>query len=348
MEGNTGELPRGFRVMARPLRIEIPGAYYHVMNRGNQRQTVFRGNRDYHLFTEKLAAFADLFAVDVLAYCLMPNHFHLYVRVPQANLSRFMQSLLTSFTVVLNRRRKSSGHLFQGRFKAELVEAARYGNEVSRYLHLNPVRTAVVMSLPATEKRRVLEEYPWSSFGACTGLRECPAWLKRAETLQSFGEATEEAMGAYRRYVEDGLLRGVDNPADAVAVQAVIGDESFVDQVKRKWLLRRDAARGEEPALSHIQCSLPPAEVLAAVAQILGLRAEDLTARRSVHRVARRQAMYCVCRLCRYSRSLTELAALFGVSVAGLARTRDRAAVGRTAGETLALADRVRRQLSIA
>ena len=139
--------------MARPLRIEIPGAYYHVMNRGNQRQTVFHRDGDRLLFLEKLAASADLFTVDILAYCLMPNHFHLYVRVPQGNLSRFMQSFLTSFTVVINRRRKSSGHVFQGRFKAELVEAERYGNEVSRYLHLNPVRTAPVRSLPAEEKQ---------------------------------------------------------------------------------------------------------------------------------------------------------------------------------------------------
>ena len=333
--------------MARPLRIEIPGAYYHVMNRGNQRQTVFHRDGDRLLFLEKLAASADLFTVDILAYCLMPNHFHLYVRVPQGNLSRFMQSFLTSFTVVINRRRKSSGHVFQGRFKAELVEAERYGNEVSRYLHLNPVRTAPVRSLPAEEKQCVLRDYPWSSFGACAGLRACPAWLKRAETLRSFGGATEAAMIAYRRFVEEGLLRKVENPAEVVAVRAVIGDETFLDQVKRKWLLRRAAVPVEEPALAKLQNSLPPEEVIAVVARVLRVSVEDLTRRRSLHREARRKAMYVVCRLCRHSRTLTELASLFGVSVAGLTRSRDRVAAGNTK-ESTALLARIRRQLSIA
>ena len=334
--------------MARPLRIEFPGAYYHVMNRGNQRQTVFHRTEDYRLFLEKLAEFATLFSVDILAYCLMRNHFHLYVRTPEGNLSRFMQSLLTSFTVVLNRRRKSCGHVFQGRFKAELVEGMKYGNEVSRYLHLNPVRTPVTKELPVEEKQRTLIEYPWSSFATCVGLATCPAWLKREVTLQSYGGVTDAAMRAYRDYVEQGLLGQVDNPADTVAVRSVIGDEAFLDQVKRKHLLRRQAVRAEEPMLAKLQGALPPTAVLGAVATVLGVPVNDLIRRKSIHREARRQAMYCVCRLSRHCRSLTELAEMFGVSVAGLTRSRDRVAAGGRKEEIVALLASVQRQLSIA
>ena len=128
-------------VMARPLRIEYPNASYHVINRGNLRGTVFHDDWHYTRFSQKLGKFAAEFQVDVYAYCCMPNHFHLYLRTREANLSRFMQSLLTSFCVSSNKKRRTSGHIFQGRFKAQLVEGECYRCRLSRYLHLNPIRT---------------------------------------------------------------------------------------------------------------------------------------------------------------------------------------------------------------
>ena len=127
--------------MARPLRIEYPNACYHVINRGNQRTTIFHDDWHYRLFVEKLGDFAVEFHVTVYAYCCMPNHFHLYLRTRDMNLSRFMQSFLTSFCVSSNRKRRSSGHIFQGRFKAQLVEDECYRSRLSRYIHLNPIRT---------------------------------------------------------------------------------------------------------------------------------------------------------------------------------------------------------------
>ena len=126
--------------MARPLRIEYAGAYYHVMNRGNRRQVVFAEPQDYELFLERLRHFGELFDVRLLCYCCVPNHFHLYVQTAQPNLSRFVQSLLTSFTISVNRRHRTCGHVFQGRFTAHLVENEAYGAEVSRHIHLNAVR----------------------------------------------------------------------------------------------------------------------------------------------------------------------------------------------------------------
>ena len=107
--------------MARPLRIEYPNACYHVINRGNQRSVVFHDTWHYECFVEKLGYFATEFRVEVYAYCCMPNHFHLYLQTKEANLSRFMQSFLTSYCVSSNKKRRSSGHIFQGRFKAITV-----------------------------------------------------------------------------------------------------------------------------------------------------------------------------------------------------------------------------------
>ena len=108
--------------MSRPLRIEYPGACYHVMNRGNQRGVVFRRDSCYTNFLELMGRYTKEFAVTVYAYCLMPNHFHLYLQTQDANLSRFMQALLGEFTITSNRRFRRSGHLFQGRFKSPLID----------------------------------------------------------------------------------------------------------------------------------------------------------------------------------------------------------------------------------
>ena len=118
--------------MARPLRIEYKGACYHVMNRGNQRARVFHSRKHYTLFLEKLAHFCEPFDVTVHSYCCMPNHFHLLLTTREANLSRFMQSFLTSFTLSLNRMRSTTGHVFLGRFKAELLKRRNRNAEARR------------------------------------------------------------------------------------------------------------------------------------------------------------------------------------------------------------------------
>jgi putative transposase len=151
------------------------------------------------LFIDKLCEFSEVFSIEILSYCLMGNHFHLYIRTVQPNLSRFMQSLLTSFTIVKNRYDKSSGHLFQGRFKSVLVESELYGSQLSRYIHLNPVRTAGVKSLSLEERRRCPREFKWSSYPEICGFRECPEWLGHNETLKRWGQTLYEQNLRWRR-----------------------------------------------------------------------------------------------------------------------------------------------------
>ena len=164
--------------MARPLRVEYPGALYHVMNRGNQRQVVFLYPRDCETFLEKLELFSETYRVDVYCYCLMSNHFHMLLRTREANLGKFMQVFLTSFTGTLNRRNGKTGHIFHGRYKGHLVESHKYVSVLSRYIHLNPIRIKNVKKLPVAEKKRLLTSFQWSSYRACVGLTEQPPFLK--------------------------------------------------------------------------------------------------------------------------------------------------------------------------
>jgi putative transposase len=126
--------------MPRPIRIEFPGACYHVINRGNRNERIFMSGSDYLLFLEKLIEYAAVYDVIVFSYCLMSNHYHLFLETQHANLGKFMQSLNTSFTLSINKKYHKCGHLFQGRYKAQLVETELYKNQLSRYIHLNPVK----------------------------------------------------------------------------------------------------------------------------------------------------------------------------------------------------------------
>lgn len=126
--------------MTRPLRILFPGAYYHVTCRGNDRRAIYRDDRDRELFLEKLRGSLGTYQVELHAYVLMANHFHLMVATPKGNLSEFMRHFNISYTAAFNRRHRRVGHLYQGRYKAILVDQDSYLLELSRYVHLNPVR----------------------------------------------------------------------------------------------------------------------------------------------------------------------------------------------------------------
>jgi len=328
--------------MARPLRIEYAGASYHVMNRGNRRADVFLSPSDYELFLLRLGRFAEDFAVRVHCYCCMPNHFHLYLTTEQANLSRFMQSFLTSFTVSMNRIRKAPGHLFQGRFRAHLVEDGAYRSEVSRYIHLNPSRVQHLRHASPAEKQEALVMHAWSSYPACVGLRQAPAWLDIGLVLKPWGEDRAAAMAAYRRYVEEGLVRAPPSPFAKAAGQAILGSEPFVDRIRRRFLLARQADRREEPALTKLtQRKVSLGELAEAVGDVFGVAPQDLFSRQGGHRAGRRALMYLAGRYCRSGRSLSDLAGEFGVSVSALSAARSRFA--RAAEEDPALHDALAR-----
>ena len=147
--------------MARPLRIQYPGAWYHVMNRGGARRTIFEELTHYRLFLDVVAAARETYSVSVHAYCLMSNHYHLLVRTPLGNLAKCMRHVDGVFTQRINRLVGADGALFRGRYRSILIEADVYLLNVSRYIHLNPVAAKLAVQP---------QDYPWSSYRAYSGL----------------------------------------------------------------------------------------------------------------------------------------------------------------------------------
>jgi len=173
--------------VARPLRIEYENATYHVTCRGNDRRSIFSSDTDRSAFLELLGRSADIYQTELLVYVLMSNHFHLMVKTPRGNLREFMRHFNISYTAWFNRRHQRSGHLYQGRYHSFLIDADNYLKEVSRYIHLNPVKVKKSQDLDAAAKRKALTAYPWSSY---PGYRS-PAWrrpfMRADEILSYFG-----------------------------------------------------------------------------------------------------------------------------------------------------------------
>lgn len=178
--------------MARALRIEFDNALYHVTSRGNERRAIFRTDRDRRTFLRLLAETAARFGWSVTAYVLMTNHFHFVVQTPQPNLSRGMQWLNGTYAGWFNHVHERSGHLFQGRFHAFLIDKDAYFAEVLRYVVLNPVRAKMV------ERP---EDYRWSSYRATAGLEASAAGFDLSSALQTFGPDTVTAQAEYRAFV---------------------------------------------------------------------------------------------------------------------------------------------------
>ncbi len=176
--------------MARPLRIEYPGAWYHVMNRGAGRRIIYPGNPLRESFLDLLQDIYERYAVCCHAYCLMDNHYHLLVQTKQANLGRAMRHLDGVYTQRHNRSQETDGPLFRGRYKAQLIERDSYLHHVGRYIHRNPIEAGLCERLV---------DYPWSSYAAYLGLSHPPYWLQIRDTLAIFG-----TVGRYCLFVERG------------------------------------------------------------------------------------------------------------------------------------------------
>src|SRR6266571_8366879 len=169
--------------MARPLRIEYEGAHYHVTSRGNERKAIFRDDTDREKFLELIGRAVEQFDIRVHAYVLMDNHYHLLIETPKAGLNRALRYLNGVYTQAFNRRHKRVGHLFQGRYKAILVEKDSYLLELSRYIHLNPVRIMPWKGRAGREQLRYLERYRWSSIGGYWGTGRKESWVSYDEVL---------------------------------------------------------------------------------------------------------------------------------------------------------------------
>ncbi len=255
--------------MARPLRIERPGGWYHVTARGNERRPIYRDDRDRRRFCEVLGQAVENFGLVLHAYVLMDNHFHLLVETPGANLSRAMQWLNVSYSVWFNRRHERVGHLFQGRYKAIVVDPMGWGLELSRYIHLNPVRVGGLgldkaargrsrmgvegapEAVMVRERIARLRRYRWSSYRTYIGLDKSPIWLRCDRVLQMVGgRPGNRQREAYREQVESAVRQGLaESPWERLTEQVVLGGAEFVRKIAQR--LRGDAR--EQTGLGRLQ-----------------------------------------------------------------------------------------------
>ncbi len=267
--------------MARKLRLQFAGAIYHVTFRGNARQAIFVDARDRERLTERLGESAEDFGVRLYLYGWMENHGHLLVETPLANVSAFMASVLTGYTVYYNLRHETSGHLMQGRFGSTLVSGDSYLLRLSRYIHLNPVVTSRCRELPVAKRRAILRAYPWSSYRAYCGLTPAPSWLCREPLLAMLpGRGTPAAR--YRRYVEEGLER----PDDAFRAELehsvlALGPQSFRERLLREHERQaRTRVRREDVSLRHVRSLEQVPRVLEEVCDLLGVSSSEIRRRR--------------------------------------------------------------------
>lgn len=228
--------------MGRQLRIEYPGAHYHVTARGNERKDVFKSIRDREKFLLYLESAVLRYGAVIHSYCLMNNHYHLLLETPTGNLSQVMQHINGAYTNYFNAKRKRSGHLFQGRYKAILIEADEYALELSRYIHLNPVRAGACVAP---------DEYRWSSHRDYIGLREAPSWLNTTLILGLFGTSKDIAWKKYRKFVEELVGKEQESPVMRAVAATILGSEDFVAEIQGRHVDAKTADRNL-PALRQL------------------------------------------------------------------------------------------------
>jgi REP-associated tyrosine transposase len=251
--------------MARPLRIEYPGALYHVTSRGNERKRIFSAKTDYNQFKRYLKKAEEKYGCLLHCYTLMLNHTHLIVETPDGNLSQVMQYLNGSYTSFFNHRTGRSGHLFQGRYKAILVEVDSYLLQLSRYIHLNPVRAGTV------ERP---EDYPYSSYKSFIA-EKGEDFLTRDLILGMVSKERRLGPSRYRSFVERGLGRDLENPLKKVYAGSVLGGKSFI----RKALHRLKEEVYSKVDVSHrkeLQTPYEAEEIVCLVSNYFGISSEEL------------------------------------------------------------------------
>jgi putative transposase len=208
--------------MTRPLRLEFAGALYHVTSRGDHREPIFLGDEDRLDWLEVLGTVCARFNWIVYTYCQMTNHYHLLIETVEGNLSKGMMQLNGTYTQRFNFRHKLTGHLFQGRFKAILVQKESYLFELTRYVASNPLRANIVESL---------DQWRWSSYPYFTENIIPPDWLDTGWLLNQFGTERGAAVEAYQQFVLSG--RDLPNPMKKMRYQLLLGDDNFIAEHRK-------------------------------------------------------------------------------------------------------------------
>ncbi len=253
--------------MARPLRIQYPGAVYHVTCRGNERQAIFKDDDDRKRFLQYLIQSLNIYSVKLYTYVLMSNHFHLLIETPKGNLAEFMRKFNITYTGYYNRRHKRTGHLYQGRYKSILVDKNEYLSVLSRYIHLNPVKIAAMKKLPEKERLRNLIRYPWSSLPGFLSRRKKEGHIDYAMVLGEYGGNTDIARREYKKRIYAEVIKDISIKEEIIG-GGILGGSAFIAWVKDMYI--EGMKDRERPAVGDIHRYRTKTEILAAVKRETG------------------------------------------------------------------------------
>jgi REP element-mobilizing transposase RayT len=265
--------------MARPLRIQFPGAFYHITCRGIERRRIYADDNDRHKFLALLTDSLETYQVVLYAYILMSNHFHLLIQTRKANCSEFMRHFNICYTGWFNWCHNRCGNLYQGRYKAYLIDADSYLLEVSRYLHLNSVRIRDLRAMDYERRWPYAQDYRWCSLPGYLNKSRIVEYIDYDFILDMVGSRR-----AYRGFVLDGLKRDMENPFTKVKSRIILGDDDFATEVKR--YLQRGSCR-EQPSYRDIVTTVLEPEVVLGILQREYGIGKGLLQRRGAHGVLR-------------------------------------------------------------
>ncbi|MFW8602264.1 transposase [Desulfobacterota bacterium M19] len=221
--------------MARALRIQYPGALYHLTNRGNERRSIFADDIDRKQFLLILSRSIEIYNVSLYSFVLMQNHWHMLVETNLGNLGEFMRHFNITYTSYYNRRHNRSGHLYQGRYKSFLIEKELYLSVVSRYIHLNPVKTVSLRKMDMGEKLKFLDKYKWSSLPGYFAPEKRYDFLQYDVVLAEYGSDNRNGRSNYQRQIADDLVTGLAI-RDKIVGQSIFGSETFINWVKENFV----------------------------------------------------------------------------------------------------------------
>ncbi|MFC1463063.1 transposase [Verrucomicrobiota bacterium] len=265
--------------MARKLRLQYEGAIYHITVRGNGRKAIFLEDSNRERLIWRLAESCELYEVRLYLYCLLDNHFHLLVETPRGNISRFMQSVLTGYTVYFNLKYDLVGHVVQGRYGAQLVEGDSYLLRLSRYIHLNPVHTREAEDWDVKQKRQWLRAYPWSSYRGYIDERRKGELVNHAPLLGLVADKHENPRMEYRRYVETGLASDDNEFVELLADRPrAIGSREFRKWADDEYAKLKDAQGSGEDVSFRREAVLKDVDgIVRIVAKAFKVEMEDMT-----------------------------------------------------------------------
>jgi len=279
--------------MARPLRIEYAGAFYHIISRGNEKGKIFASDSDRKKFLDYLKKIIVRYHIKIHTYCLMYNHYHLLLETERPNISRVMHDLNSSYTAYFNARYKRAGHLFQGRYKSILVQADEYLHSLSRYIHLNPVRANITKNP---------EDYFWSSYRYFISDEKVSDFLTTEFILSLFNKDRKKSQVLYGKFVKSAIGKENDVIRENIKGGFILGNSDFVEWVRDKFL--KNKKDKEIPQIKQLKVVRTPEEIDRMVKQHI----DD-------EKLARKISVYLIRKYT--DRKLSEIGQYCGISDAG-------------------------------